>query len=147
MECSWNPHKKCTEKSQASISTHHISDFPFFQKYLNPKVRTNKLVTNVVYHPCPSRLASGIHPYFFKLFRFLSLSRMLVEFYVNSAKCGKTFSIYGVHIRQCIESMHFYSCLSSLLKTAGIASVPPSMAKNKGMKETMSIICFINIQS
>ena len=34
--------------------------------------------------------------------------------------CGKIFSIYGVHIpRKCIESMHFYLCLSPPLKTPG----------------------------
>ena len=36
--------------------------FPLSQKYLNPKIRTNKLVNNVVYHLSPSRVASGIHP-------------------------------------------------------------------------------------
>ena len=54
--------------------------FPLFQKYLNPQVRNSKLVNSVVYHSCPSRLASGKHPYFFNLLRVLSLSRMLVEF-------------------------------------------------------------------
>ena len=54
--------------------------FPLFQKYLNTQVRTKKLVNSVVYHLCPSILASGIHPYFFKLLRVLSLSRMLVQF-------------------------------------------------------------------
>ena len=53
---------------------------PLFQKYLNLQVRNNKLVNSFVYHSCPSRLASGKHPYFFKLLRDLSLSRMLVEF-------------------------------------------------------------------
>ena len=33
--------------------------------------------------------------------------------------CGKKFSIYGVHIRKCIESMHFYSLPSSALRTPG----------------------------
>ena len=66
--------------------------FPFFQKYLNPQVRTNKLVNSVVYHPCPSRLASGIHPYFFKLLRVLSLSRMLVEFSdLHIPPCAENF--------------------------------------------------------
>ena len=54
--------------------------FLLFQKYINFVVRTNKLVNSVVYHPFPSRLASGIHPYFFKLLRVLSLFRMLFEF-------------------------------------------------------------------
>ena len=53
--------------------------FLLFQKYLNPQVRNNELVNSVVYYSCPSRLASGKHPYFFKLIRVLSLSRMLVE--------------------------------------------------------------------
>ena len=54
--------------------------FPLFQKYLNTQVRTNKLVNSVVYHLCPSILASVIHPYFFKLLRVLPPSRMLVQF-------------------------------------------------------------------
>ena len=39
--------------------------FHLFQKYLNPEVRTKKIVSSVVYHPCPSRLASRIHPFLF----------------------------------------------------------------------------------
>ena len=54
--------------------------FHLFQKYLNTQVRTRKLVNSVVYHLCPSVLASGIHPYFFKLLRVLSLSRMVVQY-------------------------------------------------------------------
>ena len=63
--------------------------FPPFQKYLNPQVRINKLVNSVVYHPCPSILAWGINPYFFKLCSVLSLTRMLVEF-------SLTFILYHV---------------------------------------------------
>ena len=33
--------------------------FSLFQKYLNPQVRTNKLINSIVYHPCLSKLASG----------------------------------------------------------------------------------------
>ena len=34
--------------------------------------------------------------------------------------CGDSFSIYDIHIpRKCIESMHFYSCLSPPLKPPG----------------------------
>ena len=54
--------------------------FSLFQKCLNLQVRTNKLVSSVFYHPCRSRLASGIHHYFFKLLGVLSFSRMLVQF-------------------------------------------------------------------
>ena len=34
--------------------------------------------------------------------------------------CGGIFSIYDTHIpRKCIESMHYYSCLSPPVKTPG----------------------------
>ena len=94
--------------------------FLLFQKYLSPQVRNNKMENSVVYHPCPSRLASRIHLFvFFKLLKVLSLSRILIEF-IYSTMCGKKFSIYGVHIpRKCIESMHFHSCPSSSLKSPG----------------------------
>ena len=60
MEFSWNPNIiKCTENPQSFISTHSfLLMSPVFQKYLNPHVRINNLVNSVVYHPCPSRLAS-----------------------------------------------------------------------------------------
>ena len=32
---------------------------------LNPQIRINKIVNSVDYHPCPSRLASSIHPFIF----------------------------------------------------------------------------------
>ena len=54
--------------------------FPLFQKCLNPHVRTNKTVNSVVCPPFSSRVAQGyFFSYFFKLYRALSLSRMLVE--------------------------------------------------------------------
>ena len=95
--------------------------FPLFEKYLKPQVKNNELVNSAAYHSCPSRLASGKHPYFFKLLRVLSLSRMLVEFsdlYISQC-VGKLFSIYGVYIRKLTESRHFYSCPSYPLKTPG----------------------------
>ena len=56
---------------------------------------------------------------FIKLFRDLSLSRMLVEFILKAVyftMFGKTFQIYGVHIpRKCIESRNFYWCQPTLL--------------------------------
>ena len=33
------------------------------QKSLKPQVRSNKMVNSVVYLPCPSRLASRLHPF------------------------------------------------------------------------------------
>ena len=95
--------------------------FPLFQKYLNPTFRTNKLVNSVVYNLCPSILASGIHPYFFKFLRVLSLSRMLPQFSLTCIfhHLWEKISIYGVRIRKWIKSMHFYSCPSSPLNTPG----------------------------
>ena len=93
--------------------------FSLFQKYFNPQVRTNKLVNSVVYHLCLSILASGIHPYFFKLLRVLSLSRMPVQFSLTCIfhHVWEKILIYGAHIRKWIGSMHFYSWPSSQLKT------------------------------
>ena len=46
--------------------------FPLFQKYLKPQVRTNKILSSFVYHPCPSRLASRIYPFKFLKTPYLS---------------------------------------------------------------------------
>ena len=111
---------------------------PLFQKYLKLQIRTNKMVNSVVFHSCPSRLASGINPYFFKLLRVLFISRMFVKFSLTMyvPPCvWKFFPFFGVHIRKCIESMHFYSCLSSPLKTPGTVfwkSVSPMGQEQKG---------------
>ena len=112
--------------------------FPLFWKYLNPQVRNTKLVNSVVYHLFPSILASEIHSFFFKLLRVLSLSRMLVQFSLTCIfyHVWEKFSIYGVHIRKWIESMHFYSCPSSPLKTPGTIfwkSVSPKGQEQRGV--------------
>ena len=66
MEFSWSPSTKCKEYWTTLLFQRTLFlMFPHFQKYLNPQVRTNKLVNSVFYHPCPSRLASGIHPFIF----------------------------------------------------------------------------------
>ena len=60
--------------------------------------------------------------------------------------CEKFFSIYSVDIpRKCIESMHFYSCPSSPLKTSGRIFRKSVSPTTKGVEKTM--ICFIKIQS
>ena len=65
---------------------------------------------------------------------------------VYSIMCGEIFSIYDIHIpRKCIESMHFYSCLSPSLKTPSRIFWKSVSPKTKGVEETM--ICFIKIQS
>ena len=61
------------------------------------------MVNSLDYHPCPSRLASRIHPFIFLLtsLGFSSLSRMLVKFSLKllySTICGTNFQIYRVHI-------------------------------------------------
>ena len=126
--------------------------FPLFQKYLNTQVRTNKLVDSVVYHLCPSILASGIHPYFFKLLRVLSLSRMLVQFSVTCVfhhVWGKMFNLWCSQFT--IEN-EFNLCifthvpvLHSKLQVQFFENLFPPRAKNKEVEETM--ICFIKIQS
>ena len=93
---------------------------PQAEQLPNSQVRTSKMVDSLDYHPCPSRLASRIHPFIFLKTPqgFTSLSRTLVEFSLKllySTMCGKYFQIYGVHIRRkCIDSRHFYSCPSQL---------------------------------
>ena len=124
--------------------------FPLFQKYLNTQVRTNKLVNSVVYHLCPSILASGIHPYFFKLLRVLSLSRMLVQF---SLTCifhhvwGRIFNLWYSHQKMnwiyaflLIPQFPTQNSRYNFLKICF-----PQGPRTKGVKETM--ICFIKIQS
>ena len=69
VKCKWNFLETPIQSVQRSLNLlFHCTlflMFSSFQKYLNPQVRTNKLVNSVVYHPCPSRLASGIHPFIF----------------------------------------------------------------------------------
>ena len=123
--------------------------FPLFQKYLNPQVRTSKLVNNVVYHPCPSRLASGIHHYFFKLHRIFSLSRMLVEFpdlYIPPC-VGKFFQFIVFISENALNLCIFTHCQvpQSKRQVQFFENLFPPRAKNKEVEETM--ICFIKIQS
>ena len=59
------PQHKCAEVLQFSISTHPFSLSPLFRGYLNPQVSISKMISSVDYHPCPSRLASRIHPFIF----------------------------------------------------------------------------------
>ena len=105
VKCKWNfletPIQSVQEKPQSFILTHLFFD-PHFKKYLNPLVRTKKLVNSVFYHPCHSRLASGTH-----LFIYISLTpsgftslESLLNFLwlVYSNMCEKNFSIHGVHI-------------------------------------------------
>ena len=138
VKCKWNIIPSVQRSLNLLFQSTLFQIFPFFQKYLKLQIRTNKMVNSVVYPSCSSRLASGIHPYFFKLLRVLFISRMLVEFSLTMyvPPCvWKFFPFFGVHIRKCIESMHFYSCLSSPLKTPGTVfwkSVSPMGQEQKG---------------
>ena len=60
--------------------------------------------------------------------------------------CGKYFSNYGVYAsKKCIESMQFYSCPSSPLRSLGRTFCKFVSSKTKGVEKKM--ICFIKIQS
>ena len=123
--------------------------FPLFQKYLNTQVRTNKLVKSVIYHLCPSILASGTHPYFLKLLRVLSPSRMLVQFsdlYIPPC-VGKNsqFMMFTLENELNLCIFTHTPVLHSKLQVHFSENLFPARAKNKGVEETM--ICFIIIQS
>ena len=81
MEFSWNSDTKCTEKPQSFILTHLFLMFPHFQKYLNPLVRTNKLVNSVFLPPLYFKISLRDTPFHLSL---ISLGfyhcTMLVEF-------------------------------------------------------------------
>ena len=115
MEFPRNPNTKCTEK-KSSISMHTFSNVTSFSKISKPQIRTNKLVNSVFYHPCPSRLASGMHPFHISLNSSgFYLSRMLVEFsltYIFQNAWEKVFNLQCSHFQKIIKSMLFYSCPS-----------------------------------
>ena len=123
--------------------------FHLFQNHINLQVRTKKLVNSVVYHSCPLRLALGIHYYFFKLLRVLSLSRMIVEFSLTYIcyHVGKIFSIYGVTLENTSNLWMFIHAPvpHSKLQVQFFENLCSPRAKNKMMEENM--ICFIKIQS
>ena len=53
----------------------------------------------------------------------------LLSFLTNL--CGKNFQIYGIHIpRKCIESRHFYPCLSQLKTHPQVPVIIPQAEEN-----------------
>ena len=85
-----------------------------------------KVYRGIGYQPCPCLpiLASMIHPFKFlytpKGFLSLQIARQVFSSLYVPPCVGKFFQFYGVHIpRKCIESMDFYSCSSSTIKTPG----------------------------
>ena len=122
--------------------------FSLFQKCLNLQVRTNKLGSSVFYHPCRSRLASGIHHYFFKFLGVLSLSRMLVEF---SDLCippcvGKIFQFMVLALENALNLCIFTHCSvpHSKLQIQFLENLFSPRTKNKVVEETK--ICVIKNQ-
>ena len=124
--------------------------FPRFQKYLKPQVRTNNLLNSVVYHPCPSRLASKIHPFIFlyTLEGFSSLQNacwVLSDLYIPSC-VGKNFQfMVFTLLENALNLSIFAHAPSPQLKTPGRIFWKSVSPKMKWVEETM--ICFIKIQS
>ena len=118
--------------------------FPLFQKYLNPQVRANKLVNSFVYHPCPSILASSIHPYpyVFKLLKgFISLQHacwILSDLYIPS-RMGKLFQFMVFTLENALNLCIFTHAPvpHSKLQLQFFENLCPRRAKNKGVEETM----------
>ena len=118
--------------------------FPLFQKHLNTQVRANKLVNSVVYHPCPSILASRIHPYpyFFKLLKgFISLQHarwIFSDLYIPS-RVGKLFQFMVFTLENALNLCIFTHTPvpHSKSQVQFFENLCPSGAKNKEVEETM----------
>ena len=126
--------------------------FPLFQKHLNTQVRANKLVNSVVYHPCPSILASRIHPYpyFFKLLKgFISLQHacwIFSDLYIPS-RMRKLFQFMVFTLENALNLCIFTQAPvpHSRLQVKFFEILFSLGTKNEGVEETM--ICSIKIQS
>ena len=85
MEFSPNPSTNCAENPQSFISTLLFSDVPS-QKYLNPQVRTNKLIILPPFNVTPYLVLQDypqeyMLSYFFKSLRVLSFQNACRIFY------------------------------------------------------------------
>ena len=88
----------------------------------HPKIRINKIVNSVDYHPSPSRLVSRTYSNFFLYTPqgFIPLHETCLIFFSNLyiPPCGKNLGISCVNIpRECIESRSFDSCSHFPVKT------------------------------
>ena len=117
--------------------------FPLFQKYLNSQVRTKKVVNSAVLQ---DQAQGYILSYFFRLFRVLSLSRMLVKFSLTCTfhhAWGKCFNSWCSHSWK----MHWIYAFSYLCPIPTQNSRQnfwkSCFSKTKGVEKTM--FCFINI--
>ena len=82
---------------------------------------------------CTEKPQSSISTHLFSDVPFIFLQNacsIFSDLYIPPC-VGKHVSIYGVHVRKCIESMHFYSCPSSLLKTPGTIFWKPVSPKGQ----------------
>ena len=123
--------------------------FPHFQKYLNPQVRTKKLVNSVFYHPYSSRLASGIpFLYFFKLLRVLSLQQnacwISSDLYIPTC-AGKIFQFMVFTFLENHWTFAFLLMPQSPTQNSWLNFLKIYSHKTKGVEEAM--ICSIKIQS
>ena len=120
-----------------------------FQKYLNPQVGTNKLVNSVGYHRYSSILASGMHPYFFKLLKVLSLQNacsIFCDLYIPPCVGEKfQFMVFTLENEFNLCIFTHARVLHSKLQVQFFENLFPPRAKNKGVEETL--ICFIKAQS
>ena len=101
--------------------------------------------------PLSFKISLNIHTVIFLLSflrLYLSPECLLIFSNLYIPPCVEKNQIYGDHIpRECIESRHFYSCLTSPLKTPRkMFWKPVSPNSRKGWRK-LWLTCFIKIQS
>ena len=120
--------------------------FFLFQKYLKPKVRTTKLVNSVVYHPCSSRLASGIHPFSLNSISFRNACWIFSDLYIPApVEKFFQFMVFTLEIALNLCIFTHAAVPHSTLQGQIFENQFRPWAKNNGVEEIM--ICFIKVQS
>ena len=123
--------------------------FSLFEKYFIPQIRNDKL-KQCYLPPLSFKISPKDKSFYISLnsWGFYLSPECLLNFLklLYSTMCGKTFSVYGVHMpRKCNESMYFYSCHSPPLKNPCRIFWKSVSSKTKVVEEIM--IFFIKIQS
>ena len=122
---------------------HTFSDVPSFSKISKPTYQNHKIGKQCFLLSLFFKIS--LRDTFHISYGFISLQNAFSDLYFAPCR-GKFFSIYGVHIpRKCIESLHFYSCPSSTLKTPARIFLKSVSPKTEEVEEAM--ICSIKIQS
>ena len=121
--------------------------FPLFQKYLNPQVRSSKLVNSFVYHLCLSILASGISsPYFLNSLGFHLSPECLFNFLwlVYSTICGKNFQFMVLTLENELNLCIFTHApvIHSKLQVQFFENLFPPRAKSKGVEDNYALLRF-----